>query len=573
MTVDAILKAPIMTYIKAYRRPFALGLFFLMVTNFLDAIHPLIIKEALDSLEGATSPWVTVKWGGLFLLVVGTLAFTRYLWRWHFGRYHTQAAEDIRQKLFFHLIHLGPHYYQKQPTGEQVSLMVNDVQAYRQAIGPAILIGIDGLMISLFVIPMMWSLNPDWMLKTLIFIPLLPVAMRWIMSKINTYFKEQQDKLAELSNFVQETLSGIKIIKSFAQENSRIKQFINYNSSLVNISQKLALVDAAFGPTMELAVAIGSAILIFIAAPDLISGTLSIGTFIAFQRYITKMVWPMTAFGLSLSQYQKGMASFARIKEVLTQKNPVTSGDQSILTFQKLELQQVKFYFPQATLPTLQNINLTLLPQQKLGLMGPVGSGKSTLCQLLIRLYDPTAGLIQLNSLPVANFEIAQLRRCIQLLPQEPVLFSMSIRENLKLANPEATDETLWQILKHCAIEDEIRNLPQGLDSMVGERGVNFSGGQKQRLCLARALVAQPEVLILDDPLSAVDIHTEEKIIQALAGMNLGLIIISHRLNVLKNCAHLIVLNDGQIEAQGSADYLAQHSPTFQKMSALQESV
>lgn len=573
MTVDAILKAPILTYIKAYRRPFALGLFFLMVTNFLDAIHPLIIKEALDSLSTATTPWVTLKWGGLFLLIVGTLAFTRYLWRLYFGQYHTQAAEDIRQKLFFHLIHLGPHYYQRQPTGEQVSLMVNDVQAYRQAIGPAILIGIDGLMISVFVIPMMWSLNPNWMFKTLIFIPLLPIAMRWIMSRINTYFKDQQDKLAELSNFVQETLSGIKIIKSFAQEDSRTKQFINYNSSLANISQKLALVDSAFGPTMELAVAVGSAILIFIAAPDLISGALSIGTFIAFQRYITKMVWPMTALGLSLSQYQKGMASFARIKDVLIQHNPVTSGDQTLTVFEKLELNQVSFTFPEATQPTLQNINLTLLPQQKIGLLGPVGSGKSTLCQLLIRLYDPTSGFLQLNNSPVTNFQITALRKSIQLLPQEPVLFSMSIRENLKLANPEATDENLWQSLKHCAIEEEIKNLPQGLDSMVGERGVNFSGGQKQRLCLARAILAQPDVLILDDPLSAVDIHTEEKIIQALASMKLGLIIISHRLNVLKNCGHLMVLNDGQIEAQGSADYLLQHSPTYQKMSALQESL
>lgn len=572
MTVDAILKAPILTYIKAYKRPFALGLFFLMVTNFLDAVHPLIIKEALDSLSLATSPWVTLKWGSLFLLIVGTLAFTRYLWRLYFGQYHTQAAEDIRQKLFFHLIHLGPHYYQKQPTGEQVSLMVNDVQAYRQAIGPAILIGIDGVMISLFVIPMMWSLNPNWMVKTLIFVPLLPLAMRWIMSRINTYFKDQQDKLAELSNFVQETLSGIKIIKSFAQEDSRINQFNIYNTGLMQTSQKLALVDSAFGPIMELAIAIGSAILIFIAAPDLISGAISIGTFIAFQRYITKMVWPMTALGLSLSQYQKGMASFARIKDVLIQKNPVESGDTLIQTFSKLELTQVEFTFPESNKPLLQNINLTLLPQQKIGILGPVGSGKSTLCQLLIRLYDPNSGHITLNGSSIKEFQISALRKSIQLLPQEPVLFSMSIRENLKLANPEANDPLIWETLKYCAIDDEVKSLPEGLDSMVGERGVNFSGGQKQRLCLARAILAQPDILILDDPLSAVDIHTEETIIQSLAHLNLGLIIISHRLNVLKNCAHLVVLNEGRIEAQGPAHYLLQHSPTYQKMSALQES-
>lgn len=572
MQLEEILNSPLTAYMRKYKKPFALGLFFLLLTNLLDAAHPLVIKQAIDAIAEGAPATETMKWGGVFLLVLGGLSATRYLWRVYFGSYHTHAAEDIRQRLFEHVLKLDPTYYQKQPSGEQVSLLINDVQAYRMAIGQAVLITIDGVLISLFILPMMWWLAPSWMLKTLIFIPFLPFAMRFIMTRVNQYFKAQQERLAELSNFVQETLSGIKVIKSFAQERSRLGQFRLFNNHLLEQSQKLALVDSAFAPTMELAVALGSAILIFIAAPDLISGTVTVGTFIAYQRYIDKMIWPMTALGIGLSQYQKGMASFARIREVLTRQSQITDGARELLDVQTLGVKDLSFCYPGAELPTLEDLNFQIQKGQKVGMLGPVGSGKSTLCQLLVRLYDTTRGEVLVNDIPHSEFTTASLRSKVLLVTQEPTLFSMSIRDNLKLARPSANDEDIWQALKIADMETEVLELPEKLDSLVGEKGVNFSGGQKQRLCLARALISHPQVLILDDPLSAVDIHTEEKIVNNLATLNCTLLVISHRLNVLKNCGRIIVLNERTIEAEGDVNTLMQISPTFQQVAKLQES-
>jgi ATP-binding cassette subfamily B protein len=570
MELQTLLKNPLTAYMRKYHKPFTLGLFFLAITNFLDAIHPLIIKQAIDVIAYSAPTSETLRWGALFLLTLTGLATTRYLWRVYFGSYHTQAAEDLRQKLFKHLIYLDPTYYQKQPTGEQVSLLINDIQAYRQAIGQAVLITIDGILITLFIVPMMWWLNSSWLVKTLLFIPLLPLVMRFIMSRINAYFKEQQERLAELSNFVQETLSGIRIIKSFAQEFSRALAFKKYNLALLRSSEKLALADSAFGPVMEVAVALGSAILIFLAADDLITGAVSVGTFIAFQRYINKMGWPMTALGIGLSQYQKGMASFSRIRDVLLQTSRISSGSCKLERVESVSLNQLTFQYPEAQSKILKSISLEITAGQKVGLLGPIGSGKSTLCQLLVRLYSPSSGEYKINGVPADQFSMESLRSQILLVTQEPILFSLSVRDNIKLANPQISDEDIWQALRISEIDSEIKSLPDGLDSLVGEKGVNFSGGQKQRLALARALSANPSLLILDDSLSAVDINTEEKIVSHLSKLPLTLLIVSHRLNVLKNCPYLVVLNQNQIEAQGNKNDLSQFSPTFQKLSQIQ---
>lgn len=570
MELEQLLKRPLTAYMRKYPKPFALGISFLVVTNFLDAVHPLIIREAIDSIANKAPTDETLKWGLLFLVTLTGLATTRYFWRVYFGSYHTQAAEDLRQKLFNHLLRLDPNYYQKQPSGEQVSLLINDLQAYRQAIGQAVLITIDGILISLFVVPMMWWLNPGWLFKTLIFVPFLPFAMRFIMKRINLYFKDQQEKLAELSNFVQETLSGIRVIKSFAQEASRSDLFKKYNQALLMTSQKLAYVDSAFGPVMELAVAIGSAILIFIAAQDLVTGSVSVGTFIAFQRYINKMVWPMTALGIGLSQYQKGMASFARIKEVLLRKSEIESHSEILKDIHHIQLDNVSFQYPEAPIPTLNSISIQINKGDKVGLLGPIGSGKSTLCQMLVRLYSPSSGLYQINGLDAKNYSLTSLRSQLLLVTQEPILFSMTIRENIQLVNPRLSDQEIWHYLRLSEIDQEVRELPQQLDSFVGEKGVNFSGGQKQRLALARALAAKPSMLILDDPLSAVDIHTEQKIVNHIAKLEGTILLVSHRLNVLKSCSHLIVLNHSTVEAQGSAHDLESQSLTFKKLSQLQ---
>ncbi len=572
MTLNQILKSPLKTYILENKKTFFAGMFFLVLTNALDASYPLIIKNAIDSFSEIqnNSFQETLKWGGLFFIVLSLLAVTRYYWRVYFGAYHTRAAEDLRQRLFNHLSQMDPLFYSKEPTGEVVSLIINDIQAFRQAIGHAVLVITDGLLIAIFIIPTMWKLNADWMFKTLIFIPVLPFLIKYIMTQINLNFKLQQKRLAELSNFTQETLSGIKIIKSFANESRRLNLFRGYNDKLLEISQKIAFFDASFGPSMELAVTIGSAILIFIAAPDLMSGQVTVGTFIAYQRYITKMVWPMTALGIGFSQYQKGMTSFKRIKEVFAQSNPILSGPNALNKIESLVINNLSFSYTDKN-PALQNVSLKMLDKSKIGLLGPVGSGKSTLTHLMLRLYSLQEGQILINNQDFSTYSIDDLRARIRLLTQEPLLFSMSVRENLKLSSSLSTDEDIWKSLEVAEIKNEILSLPQGLDTLVGEKGVNFSGGQKQRLCLARAILSKPNFLILDDPLSAVDVHTEKLIIEHLSMLDINLVIISHRLSVLKNCEKIYVIHNHKIQAEGTIEQLLQSSPLFKEIYKLQK--
>ena len=546
-------------------------MFFLVITNILDGVSPLLIKKALDQI-GAGSEWheilSTVEF---YFLIVAALALTRFSWRNFFGTYHTNAAEDLRRRLFRHLSDMDPNFYSKNQTGELMSLLVNDIQSFRNAIGSGILILVDGFVIVGVILPLMVYLNPDWAWKTLILLPLVPFLIRQVTQMIFKRYKIEQEKLSLLSGFTQETISGIRVLKSFVQEKNRLRGYRKLNLEYESASNHTALPDSLFSPIMELGVATGSVILIFVAAPSLLSGAATIGTFIAFQRYITKMIWPMTAFGLGFSQYQKGMASFERIKTVLLTPSAVQDeGREPLGALQTLEIKNLSYHYPNASGPALKNVNFKIRAGQRTGIVGPVGSGKSTLAHLLLRLLPSESGQVLLNGKAVESYPLKDLREKILLVTQEPLLFSMSVEDNLRLPEAPITDGDIRYRLEQVQILSEIEKLPLGLKTELGERGVNLSGGQKQRLCLARGLLALPELLILDDTLSAVDVNTEEKLIEGLQSWTNGLMIISHRLSVLKTCDQILVFNEGHVEASGSWAEVFEKSPTFRQLCKLQ---
>ncbi len=567
-----LLKSPLRFYITLFARSFWIGMAFLLVTNLLDGFYPLLIKRALDQVSAGT-PWRDVLISAvMFFALMSGLAITRYCWRTFFGSYHTRAAEDLRCRLFSHLSKMDPNFYSKNQIGELMSLLVNDIQAFRQAIGSSVLIIVDGVVVMLIIVPVMINLNPEWTWKALIFLPFLPFLIRKITNLIFERYNIEQEQLSRMSGFTQETLTGIRVLKSFVQEKTRMQVYRGLNLEYEKSCNRVAIVDSTFFPTMEFGVGIGSAILIFVAAPDLISGAASIGTFIAFQRYIMKMIWPMSSFGFGFSQYQKGMASFARIKKILeTQTALPDTGTQELITFETLAVKKLSYIYPGQNEVQLQNVSFEMKKGEKLGIVGPIGSGKSTLVHLLARLLPSEPGQILINGQSVENFPLATLHRKILVVSQEPTLFSMSIEENLKLAQPTASFAELEDWLRQVQIADEIKSLPGGMKTELGEKGVNLSGGQKQRLCLARGFVVQPELLILDDTLSAVDSHTEEKLIHSLEIWNQSLILISHRLSVLKSCDRILVLNQGRIEALGTWNEAHAQSPVFRQLCTLQE--
>ncbi|XGC80181.1 ABC transporter ATP-binding protein [Bdellovibrio bacteriovorus] len=567
-------KRPLWYYIKNNPRAFTLGMVFLLVTNILDGVYPLIMKIAIDQIETMAPLNAIGKTCAMFFAIMAGLAFTRYGWRTNFGRFHTFAAEHIRQKLFRHVTSLGPNFFHKNQVGELMSLMTNDVQSFRQAIGPGLLILADGIIIIAVVLPIMVGLSWEWTWKTLVFLPLVPFLIWKVMRLIHSNYKIQQDKFSELTGVAQETVGGIRVIKSFAQEDNRTSLFNAVSSAFEKACNKVARIDAFFVPVMEFGVTSGSVILLFIAKDDIYSGAVTIGTFVAFHRYIQKMVWPMTALGMGFSYFQKGYASFDRIKEVLkTESDIPDDGTIEIQKFESLEFRNVSYKHQDSSVYVLKDVSFTLHAGESLGIMGPVGAGKTTLLHLLSRMYPLKEGQILVNGISIEKIKQESLRKTFLLVPQEAFLFSDTISENVSFGlHARATEGEIMRMVGIVDLNKEIDALPHKYDSQLGERGVNLSGGQKQRLTIARGLIMKTPVLVLDDSLSAVDTRTEKAIEAELSksSSTTTRIIVAHRLSSLKGVNKLLILKDGQVEALGSYMDVFRTSPTFQKIVHIQ---
>lgn len=577
-----LLNSPFLHYIRHNKRPFFLGISLLIVTNFLDSIWPLLLKQGIDLIETKAPMSELTKTCILFAAVMISLSIFRYGWRRNWGEFHSTASESLRRTLFDHIVDMGTRFFHKNPPGELMSLMTNDVQSFRQGIGPGFLIFADGLIYTIIVLPIMFSLNASWAWKSLILLPFVPFLIWYVMKKIQTNYRLQQDIYSELTRFTEEQISGIRVVKGFGLEKIRLKMYEAVSKKLEKQSFKTSVIDAIFMPIMELSATFGGVILLFVAYDDVLAGTATVGTFIAFHRYIMKMVWPMTAFGLGLSYWQKGFASFKRIKEVLQETSDTPdSGSVVLKDFHSLEFKNVSFQYPDSSLFALKNISFKLNRGEKLAILGPIGAGKSTLINLVLRLQPLSEGQILINDRPVTDYTLESLRKTIQLVPQEPFLFGRSVYENVLmgqmiLENPqddsEKLDRRLWSELGKFQIADEIAKLPEKEKSLLGEKGVNLSGGQKQRLTLARAYASDPQVIILDDVLSAVDTETEKQISEGLyASRDMTYFVIAHRLSTVQHTDKVLILRNGEMEYSGPWDEAYNKSATLSTFLKMQQ--
>lgn len=547
---------------------------FLVFTNTLDALAPLVLKQGIDQITAGESLSALTMTVLLYFGIMGSLSITRYTWRIFFGRYHTGAAEDLRKRIFQHLSKMGPQFFKSHPIGELMSVITNDVQSFRNGIGSGVLVLVDGVTIMAAVVPLMIYLEPNWTWKTLILLPLVPLLIWKVTELIFKNYKIQQDRLADLSGTTQEIASGIRVIKGFAQEENQLAYYNVKNKALQIAGSKVARVDSLFVPIMQFGVASGTAILLFIAADDLIAGTVTLGTFVAFQRYIAKMSWPMTALGMGLSQYKKGMASFSRIKELLMKPTDIPDdGVVELQGFENLKVQNLHFQFADADRELLKGISFEIKAGEKVAIVGPVGSGKTTLLHILNRLYPVRSGMVEINGTSIEKIKQNSLHKTFAFVPQEPFLFSDSVSDNLQMAleNPAADDELIhWT--NAVDIHEEIKGLPQSFESQLGERGVNLSGGQKQRLTIARGLITRSPMIMLDDSLSAVDHKTEETIQRQMKSSETKKtqVIVTHRLSGIRDADQIIVLKDGLIEAIGKHSELLAKSPTYKHISEIQ---
>lgn len=568
-----LLGKPFRFYFKKHKVAVGLGSLWLFLTNALDVSVPYLQGRAIDAItqeKSMTEIGGVIAW--LFAVIAG-LSIFRFLWRVYWAKFHHQVAEDLRNRLYDRMAHLGPTFFRPRKIGQLITLISNDVNSFRMGIGPGMLIIVDGVTLIFLIMPQMIWISATWTWQTLALMPLVPFAVRAILNRVHKEYHNRQDRFADVSGSAQEIVSGIRVIKSFAQEENQTAQFNIHSRAFLDGCNRVSRWDAFFGPALELPVALGCVVLLLVGANQVISGAVTLGQFFAFYQYIQRMVWPMSAIGIGLGQVQEARAAFSRIEEVL--KYPFDVPDTGTIEFQELETLEVRnlsFTYPGATTPALENINFRIGRGECLGIVGKTGSGKSTLIELLTRQYEVAPGTILINGVSVEKITLNCLRKLISVVPQDAFLFSRKVSENVALGLDGWDLEDVREATANVRLDKEIEQWPHGYDALVGERGVNLSGGQKQRMTLARAMICEAPLVILDDSLSAIDAKTEEAILNHLRDelRKTTSIVVSHRLNSVREADHILVLQHGRMEALGAHDELLRSSSTYQTLHEMQ---
>lgn len=569
------LKHPFFHYIRKYNGHFNLGIIALLFTNGFDIVGPFIIGKLIDALPGATLGSLKLNLFLLLCVSVGTAAF-RYMWRIYFGRFHHAVAADLRKLIFKKMMELGQNFHQKTPTGEKMTLLTQDVENFRMGIGPGLLIFFDAIIYVVALIPLMMMIDIHWTWQCLALMPLIPFAIYKLENTLNHSYRQLQDETGELTSFTQETVSGIKVIKSLGLNHLRLGLFDHTNQRLRDYGIKMDKIESAFGPTLEFFVMIGTATLLFVGADKVVSNQVSVGDFFAFYQYLLRMIWPMTALGFSFMMYKEADSSFNRIQEVLEKSPWMPKGQIPTAKGKPMHVIDLSFKYPGEEKFALSDISFSLDPSKSLAIVGPVGSGKSTLVQLLAAVLPPTEGRVLYGSDKIQDLKKEDYRSIATLVPQKIFLFKKSIKDNvLDFLPPGLGKLTFEELAKEAHVDQEILNMPLKENTLLEENGQGLSGGQRQRLALARGLALMPQWLILDDTLSAVDIETEQSILRQMrakksAGL-MNFIICSHRIQNISWVDQILVLDQGQLIDVGDHNSLFKRCEIYRDLYSSQK--
>jgi ATP-binding cassette subfamily B protein len=569
----------LLKYLWKWKFKIFLGVLALFIVDLSQLFVPLVIRSAIDKLIEEIMNLKILFIHFLIIIFLALLtAFFRYFWRYFIMGSAREIEKEIREKLYRHLLNLDFYFYQRKKVGDIMAHSTNDLEAIRMALGMGIVGAADFLIMFFFSLFFMLKISPSLTLYVLIPLPILSIIMLFFGSKIHHLFRKVQEGFSYLSEIAQEAFSGIKVIKAFVKEKEEEKIFYKGNELFFKRNMNLAYLWGAFMPLITLISGISIVLLIFIGGKKVILNEISLGSFVAFVSYIEFMIWPMMAIGWIINVFQRGAASMDRINDLLKEKKVVKNVPNPIKIKKlkgKIEVKNLSFYYPNEEKPVLKNISFKINPGEKIGILGKIGSGKTTLANLFLRIIEPPDNTIFIDEIDIKKYDLEDLRREIFLLPQEAVIFSGKIKENIAFTNPYAKEDEIIKAAISAHIYDEINLFPNKFDTIVGERGITLSGGQRQRIALSRAFLLNPSIFILDDALSQVDSETEEKIINNLKEYlrDKTTIIISYRTSVLKNLDRIIVLVDGEIEDIGTHEELIKKDGFYKKVYEIQSAL
>ena len=609
----------LLPFVDRYRRQFLLGLGCVVVTTAIQLVSPWILKYAVDDLTAGVTRRKLAFYAGAMLGVACVGAVFRYFMRFIIIGASRNIELDVRNAFFARLQQMPLGYYQARRTGDLMSRATNDLNAVRMMIGPAVMYSANTILVFVVAIALMFSIDPRLTLMALVPLPLVTVSVRYFGNAIHTRFEAIQEQLADLSAVVQEALAGVRVVRAYRQEGHEIARFRAANLEYVRRNRVLVGLQGLFYPSMTLFLGFGSLLVLWLGSRDVIRGQISLGDFVAFNAYLVMLSWPMIAFGWVTNILQRGMASWKRMLEVLDAvpaigDEHVTNAGRNAPLSGAIEFRDLVFAYPGSDRRILDHVSLRIEAGQTVALVGATGSGKTTLINLLPRLHEPPPGTVLLDGIDVREIPLERLRGAIGFVPQEPFLFSNTIVENVSLgageigtqanaasernavnaasernavnaaserdavnaaserdavnaanavnavnnpASPVAGDR-LREAAAIARLDKDVETFPKAYETVVGERGITLSGGQKQRTAIARAVMLNPRILVLDDALSAVDTYTEEEILSRLRVFmrRRTSILVSHRVSTVRHADLIVVLDNGRIVEQGTHDQL-----------------